>query len=65
MRRVIFVVATIGLASYSVHGATNVDVAFRMFWDAPTTSAADKTVHGIVESGVDFESAWTRLKAGR
>jgi len=44
---------------------TNADAAFKAFWDAPTTSAAEKTVHGIVDSGITFDDAWTRLKAGR
>ena len=65
MKRVLLVAALFGLASYSVRGATNVDAAFKTFWDAPSMSAAEKTVHAIVDSGVDFDGAWTRLKAGR
>jgi pimeloyl-ACP methyl ester carboxylesterase len=65
MKRLLLASVLVGVASYSAHGAGNVDAAFRAFWDAPTPSAAEKTVHGIVESGVDFEAASTRLKAGR
>jgi predicted esterase len=65
MKRVLLAVALVGVAGYSARGATNVDAAFKAFWDAPTTSAAEKTVRAIVESGVDFEGAWTRLKTGR
>jgi dienelactone hydrolase len=65
MKRVLLVAALFGLAGYAVHGAPNVDAAFKVFWDAQTPSAAEKTVRAIVESGVDFDSAWTRLKTGR
>jgi dienelactone hydrolase len=65
MKRLLLASALVGLATYSAHGATNVDAAFRAFWDAPSTTAAEKAIHGIVESGVDFENAWTRLKTGR
>ena len=65
MKRLLLAAALVGLTAYSVHGATNVDAAFRAFWDAQTPSAADKTVRAIVESGVDFDAAWARLKAGR
>ena len=65
MKRLLLAAALIGLTAYSVHGAGNVDAAFRAFWDAQTPAAAEKTVRGIVESGVDFDTAWTRLKAGR
>jgi dienelactone hydrolase len=65
MKRLLLACATVGIATYSAHGAGNVDAAFRAFWDAPSTSAAEKATHGIVESGVDFDAAWARLKAGR
>ena len=65
MKRVLLLVALLGVASYPVRGATNVDAAFKAFWDAGDASAAEKTVHAIVDSGVDFDGAWTRLKAGR
>ena len=65
MKRLLLASALVGLATYSAQSAGNVDAAFRAFWDAPTISAAEKTVHAIVESGVDFDGAWTRLKGGR
>jgi poly(3-hydroxybutyrate) depolymerase len=65
MKRVLLVIALVGLTGYAARGAGNVDAAFKAFWDAPTTSAAEKTVHGIIDSGVDFDGAWMRLKAGR
>ena len=65
MRRPLLVVLLVGLAMYSVRGAGNVDAAFKAFWDAPTASAAEKTVRGVIESGVTFDDATARLKAGR
>lgn len=65
MRRFWLAIALCGLARSAAIGAGTVDAAFRAFWDAPTISAADKTVHTVVESGVSFEDAWARLKAGR
>src|SRR2546425_6849786 len=66
MQRFMLAVAVVaGLAAMSLHAAGNADTAFKAFWDAPTTAAAEKTVHGIVDSGVDFDGAWMRLKSGR
>ena len=65
MKRVLLAGAVVGLITYSAQGAGNVDATFKAFWDAQTTPAAEKTVHGIIDSGVDFDGAWTRLKAGR
>ena len=39
--------------------------AFRKYWSAPSPSAAAKAASDIVKSGVSFEEAWRRLKAGR
>jgi hypothetical protein len=39
--------------------------AFDGFWAAPSPGDAEKTVDDIVRSGVTFDEAWTRLKAGR
>ena len=58
------VVLAIGL-SWSAGAATNVDAAFKAFWSAPTTAAAEKTTHAIVDSGVSFEDAVARLKGVR
>ncbi len=45
--------------------ATAVDKAFTRLWDAPDTSAAAKVVKDVVDAGVSFDEAWTRLKHGR
>src|SRR5262245_16535089 len=65
MRRSLLVLLLGGLTIYPVQGAGNVDAAFKTFWDAPTPSAAEKAAHTVLGSGVSFEDAWTRLKAGR
>jgi hypothetical protein len=65
MRRSLLVLLLGALATYPLHGAGNVDAAFKAFWDAPNVSAAEKASHAVVGSGVSFEDAWTRLKAGR
>jgi hypothetical protein len=53
------------VSSHRVRAAGDVNAAFKAFWDAPNPDAAEKTVRGIVDSGADFDTAWTRLKAGR
>jgi hypothetical protein len=56
---------TIALAGLSAHAAVNVEDVFKTLWDAPTTAAAEKATHAIAESGIDFDTAYARLKAGR
>jgi dienelactone hydrolase len=65
MKRLMLAAAAVLLSAYSLRAATNVDAAFKTFWDAATPAAAEKTVHAIVDSAVDFDDAWKRLKAGR
>ena len=65
MRRALLVFVLGALATYPVHGAATIDAAFKAFWDAPTASAAEKASHAVLVSGVSFEEAWTRLRAGR
>jgi hypothetical protein len=45
--------------------AKDADAAFTAFWDARTPREAAKTVPDIVASGVSFDEALKRLKAGR
>src|SRR5438876_7677244 len=42
-----------------------VDKAFARFWNAPDTTAAAKAVKDVVDAGVSFDDARTRLKRGR
>ena len=70
MRRcILFALLVLALAvaaySHAVRAAGDVNAAFKAFWDAPNPNAAEKTVRGIIESSVDFDTAWTKLKAGR
>jgi dienelactone hydrolase len=65
MQRALLVFLLGGLATYPVHGAASIDAAFKTFWEAPTASAAEKASHGVLASGVSFDEAWKRLKAGR
>jgi dienelactone hydrolase len=65
MRRSLIVLLIAALASYSARAAGNVDAAFKMFWDAPSPSAAEKATRAVLDSGVTFDEAWMRLKAGR
>ncbi len=65
MKRLMLVAVALSVSAYPLRAATNVDAAFKTFWDAATPAAAEKTVRTIVDSGVDFDDAWKRLKAGR
>ena len=68
MRRLPFAVAILaGLIAFSsaIHAADSADAAFLAFWNAPTAAAAEKTIHGIIDSGVSFDAALTKLKTGR
>jgi hypothetical protein len=65
MRRSLLVLFFASVATYSAQGAANIDAAFQAFWDAPTAMAAEKASHAVIQSGVSFDEAWKRLKAGR
>ena len=65
MKKLMLLAAVLPLSAYSLRAATNVDAAFKTFWDAPSPAAAEKSVRAIGGSGVDFDEAWKRLKAGR
>src|SRR6476659_1874107 len=51
------------LAPYAV--GKDVDAVFNAFWEARTPQDAAKVVSDIVASGVSFDEALKRLKAGR
>jgi hypothetical protein len=44
---------------------SNIDAAFQGFWSAKSPAEAERMVDTIVKSGVSFEEAFRRLKAGR
>jgi hypothetical protein len=45
--------------------ASKVDAAFQRFWASKSPTEAERTVDGIIKSGVTFDEAFQRLKAGR
>lgn len=44
---------------------SKVDAAFQRFWAAKSPAEAERAVDGIIKSGVTFDEALQRLKAGR
>src|SRR3954467_12539077 len=53
------------LASAHAQNALKSETAFDKFWRAQSPAEAEKLVDDIAKSGITFENAWTRLKAGR
>ena len=45
--------------------ASKIDAAFQKFWAAKSPAEAERTVDNIVKSGITFDEALRRLKAGR
>jgi acetyl esterase/lipase len=45
--------------------ANDVDAAFKAFWDARSPQDVAKLIPGLIASGVSFDEALKRLKAGR
>ena len=43
----------------------SVDKAFDAYWKADDAGVAAKAADRLIKAGVDFETAWARLKAGR
>jgi predicted esterase len=71
MRRVSWVVlitlASVVLAAQSAAPRVTalIDKAFDDFWKAGSTGDAEKAAQRLLKTGVDFETAWSRLQAGR
>jgi hypothetical protein len=42
-----------------------IDAGFQAFWNAATPGDAAKAADRLLRDGVDFDTAWTRLKRGR
>ncbi len=65
--RIIGALAAPVLLVLSLSAATpsSVDAAFKAFWDAIDVADATKAVDAVVKSGVSFDDAYARLKAGR
>jgi hypothetical protein len=66
-RRLVFACALAGLAGTMAASAASaeIDRAFSAFWAAPTPQAAAKLVPDLVRTGVTFDEAFRRLRAGR
>jgi hypothetical protein len=56
----------IGLTGASAqNGSKGIDTAFQKFWSAKSPDEAGQFIDDIVKSGVVFDEAYSRLKAGR
>ncbi len=53
------------LTAYAQQSASAVDRAFRSFWSAPHTSAAAERIEPILQTGVSFADALSRVRHGR
>jgi hypothetical protein len=42
-----------------------IDAAFQKFWSAASTDEAERSADDIIKSGISFDEAYQRLKAGR
>jgi hypothetical protein len=58
-------ILAIAIGSTASGAVKDVDAAFTAFWEARTPPEAAKKIAAIVASGVSFDEALTRLKAGR
>ena len=68
MRRLLVGVALACAASAAAQErgtAAPIEVALAAFWSAADARAAEGVAPRIVATGADFETVWTRLKAGR
>ena len=46
-------------------GSCAADMVHPSFWKADDARGAEKAGESLVKGGVDFDTAWTRLKTGR
>src|SRR5262249_54156003 len=49
----------------SAHAQKGIDAAFQSFWAARSAADAERLVPDLIKSGVGFDEALRRLKAGR
>src|SRR5688572_4964934 len=59
--------AAVLLGGFSLHAqqSSAVDKAFAEFWKADDAGRAQRAAERVIKAGVDFETAYARLKAGR
>ncbi len=63
---VLLALATVSLAAQPAPPiAAAVDKAFDEFWRAGNTGDAEKAAQRLIKAGMDFDTAWPRLQAGR
>jgi pimeloyl-ACP methyl ester carboxylesterase len=55
----------LGLSLLLVQGTTRIDTAFQNFWSSASPEEAARNVDDVAKSGVTFDEALQRLKAGR
>jgi predicted esterase len=55
----------VGLTALGAQSSTALDKAFADFWKADDARGAERVVDRIIKTGIDFSTAYTRLKAGR
>src|SRR5438876_9940074 len=57
--------AFLALPAAHAQNTSKVGAAFDKFWAAQSPAEAEKTVDDIVKTGITFDEAFSRLKAGR
>src|SRR5687768_4614438 len=63
--RVALCCACIVLGRVSAQQPTAIDRAFTEFWEAEDPRGAERAAERILKAGIDFDSVYERLKAGR
>ena len=64
-RRSLFVSALLMCVTLSAQGQNAIDRAFDDFWKADDPRSAERAAERIAKTGIDFDAAFARLKAGR
>ena len=57
--------ASVALVGQGVSSPAGMDEVFAAFWGADDPGEAEDRVDDLLEAGVDFDTAWARLTAGR
>jgi len=57
--------SAVAVAGQGAATPARVDAAFARFWAADDPGEAGDRVDDLIEAGVDFDTAWARLEAGR
>jgi len=71
MKRTILALLCLGVGIFlalpaaQAQGSSTIDAAFAKFWAAKSPSEAERMIADVLKTGVSFDEAWRRLKAGR